>query len=116
MDIQRLQKRLREFTAARDWEQFHSPKNLAMALVAEVGELVEQFQWLTDEQSRQLADQPKSMEPLREELADVTIYLLRLADTLSVDLEAAVDAKIATNEIKYPVDVSYGNATKYNRR
>jgi NTP pyrophosphatase (non-canonical NTP hydrolase) len=116
MDIQRLQKRLREFTAARDWEQFHSPKNLAMALVAEVGELVEQFQWLTDEQSRQLVDQPKSMEPLREELADVTIYLLRLADTLSVDLEAAVDTKIAINEIKYPVDASYGNATKYNRR
>ena len=116
MDIARLQQRLREFTAERDWDQFHSPKNLAMALTSEAGELAEVFQWMTEDQSRTLDESSKNMAAAKEELADVTIYLLRLTDVLHVNLEEAVNEKIALNEAKYPVDVSRGNATKYNRR
>ena len=94
--LRALQQRLAAFAAARDWEQFHSPKNLAMALSVEVAELVEEFQWLTEEQSRALDAERR--ERVRLELADVFIYLLRMADTLDVDLLRAADDKIALNE------------------
>lgn len=106
-----LQRRLAEFAAARDWDQFHSPKNLAMALAVEAAELVEEFQWLTEEQSRAL--EPERYERVRLEAADVLIYLLRLADKLGIDLLLAVDDKIAQNELKYPADRVRGDSRKY---
>ena len=106
-----LKTRLREFAVARDWEQFHSPKNLAMALIVEAAELVENFQWLTEEQSAALA--PDKLAEVEQELADIQIYLIRLADRLNIDLEQAVDAKIALNERRYPVEKVRGSAKKY---
>jgi len=102
--------RLREFADARDWEQFHSPKNLAMALIVEAGELVEQFQWLTPEQAGQLP--PEQLQAVEQEMADVLLYLLRLADRLGVDLAAAAWRKIEINERKYPADKVRGSARK----
>jgi dCTP diphosphatase len=109
--LRALQQRLAAFAAARDWQQFHSPKNLAMALSVEVAELVEEFQWLTEEQSQALETERR--ERVRLELADVFIYLLRLADRLDVDLLRAADDKIAQNERKYPVERVRGDARKY---
>ena len=110
--LRALQHRLAAFAAERDWQQFHSPKNLAMALSVEVGELVEQFQWLTEEQSRVL--DAARYQRVRLELADVFIYLLRLADRLDVDLLQAADDKMALNARKYPVERVRGDARKYD--
>ena len=110
-ELETLRDDLRKFSAARDWEQFHSPKNLAMALSAEAGELLEVFQWLTEEQSRNL--EPKAMAAVSEEIADVLLYLVRLGDQLGVDPVAAAQRKLAENERKYPADKSRGNARKY---
>jgi NTP pyrophosphatase (non-canonical NTP hydrolase) len=109
--FEHLKTRLREFAVARDWEQFHSPKNLAMALIVEAAELVEHFQWLTEEQSASLP--PDKLAEVEQELADIQIYLIRLADRLNLDLEQAVDAKIALNERRYPVEKVRGSAKKY---
>ena len=114
LDIQGIQSTLRSFAAARDWDQFHSPKNLSMALAGEVGELVEIFQWLSEAQSIDLSDSDRQR--AAEEIADIQIYLLRLADILGVDLAKAVDQKIELNATKYPVSGSKGNATKYSQR
>lgn len=106
--VAELQARLTDFAAARDWEQFHAPKNLCMALSGEVGELLEHFQWLTTEQSEQLDD-----ETLREvglEMADVFIYLLRLAERLDVDLVAVANEKTDINEKRFPVERVHGKA------
>lgn len=116
MDIASIQHELRQFAAERDWEQFHSPKNLAIALAVEASELLERFQWLTEDESRALPDRPADYEAVVEELADVMIYLLRLADRLGVDLDRAVPDKIRKNAAKYPVHLARGNAVKYNRR
>jgi NTP pyrophosphatase (non-canonical NTP hydrolase) len=105
-----LIQRLREFAQARDWEQFHTPKNLAMALIAEAGELVEHFQWLTPAQAERLP--PEELQAVELEMADVLLYLLRLADRLGVDLEAAAWRKIEINERKYPADKVRGSARK----
>ena len=113
MSIEILQQRLRDFAVARDWVQFHDPKNLAMAMTGEVGELVELFQWLTPDQSRAIMQDAKNGPRVREELADVFGYLLRLADVLEVDLEQALTAKIEVNDRKYPVEKARGIATKY---
>lgn len=111
-DFDTIKVRIRKFAADRDWDQFHSPKNLSMALAAEAGELLEQFQWLTEEQSKSVsADKLLS---IREELADIQIYLIRLADKLSIDLAEAVEQKIEVNEKKYPADKVRGSAKKYN--
>jgi NTP pyrophosphatase (non-canonical NTP hydrolase) len=107
-----LQARVRRFAAERDWEQFHSPKNLAMALSVEVAELVEHFQWLTEEQSRTL--DARRLEQVRLELADVFIYLLRICDRLGVDLLRAAADKIVLNEQKYPADRVRGSSRKYD--
>ena len=109
--LRALQLRLAAFAAARDWEQFHSPKNLAMALSVEAAELVEEFQWLTEAESKALDTERR--ERVRLELADVFIYLLRLADRLDVDLVRAADDKIALNERKYPAERVRGDARKY---
>ena len=116
MDVAALQNELREFARARDWERFHEPKNLTMALTVEAAELMELFQWSTDRESREARSDPGILDAAREEIADVLIYLLRLSDVLGIDLESAVRTKIAVNAVKYPTDVSKGNATKYDRR
>lgn len=107
-----LAQRLRDFATARDWDQFHSPKNLAMALVAEAGELAAEFQWLTEAKSKALEED--QLARVRAESADVLIYLIRLADKLSFDLIAAANEKIAENEGRYPADVVRGSAKKYS--
>jgi dCTP diphosphatase len=106
-----LRRRLAEFAAERDWERFHSPKNLAMALAAEAGELLEHFQWLTEGQSAALA--PEQHEAVAMELADIQLYLVRLADRLGIDLIEAAHRKIAINAGKYPVEKARGIARKY---
>ena len=111
MDIQNIQEQLSDFADERDWDQFHNPKNLAMALSVEASELVEIFQWLTPEQAEEIMDSSQS-DHVKEEVADVMIYLLRLADKLGIDLECAVNDKIIQNGKKYPVNLSKGNADK----
>lgn len=110
-DLDQLRTRLRRFSAARDWDQFHSPKNLTMALSVEVAELVEHFQWLTQDESKTLSED--KLAEVRMELADVLIYLVRLADKLDIDLVEAAAAKMSSNEERYPVDQAKGNARKY---
>ena len=116
MDIKALQARLAAFARERDWEQFHSPKNLSMALAAEAGGLLEVFQWLTEAQSTALGPGDKGWELARDELADLQIFLLRLADRLGVDLEDAVEAKIRRNAERYPAELVRGDATKFSHR
>ncbi|HEY9102274.1 nucleotide pyrophosphohydrolase [Chitinimonas sp.] len=115
MDSKGLQSRLAAFAAERDWEQFHNPKNLVMALSVECAELVEEFQWLSEAEAADAMAHPERAQRIREELADVTAYLLRIADKLGVDLEAALLDKMAKNAEKYPVDAFKGSARKYNR-
>ena len=107
-----LRDELRAFAAERDWDQFHSPRNLATALAVEAAELLEPFQWLTEEQSRSLP--PDTRAAVEEELADVLLYLVRLADKLDVDLAAAARAKIVRNGEKYPVERARGSSRKYD--
>lgn len=110
MDLSELALKLKDFAQERDWEQFHSPKNLSMALSVEVSELVEHFQWLTEEKSSDLEDELLS--EVAEEIADIQIYLTRLADQLGVDIEDAVMKKLAVNASKYPVAKAHGIALK----
>lgn len=100
MDLHKLQQQLRQFASNRDWEQFHSPKNLSMALSVEVAELLENFQWLTEAQSASLDSNKR--EDVAAEIADIQIYLTMLADKLDIDIDTAVSAKIASNTVKYP--------------
>lgn len=106
-----LREQLQAFAAARDWGQFHSPKNLAIALSVEAGELLEHFQWLTEAQSRELA--PNVLAAARDEIADVLLYLIRLSDELGIDPVVAAEHKLVENDRKYPVDKARGNSTKY---
>jgi len=110
--LNQIKTRLRDFAAERDWDQFHSPKNLAMALIVEAAELVEHFQWLTEAQSQTLP--PDKLAEVEQEVADIQIYLIRLADKLGIDMEQAVNAKIELNEKKYPAEKVRGSAVKYN--
>lgn len=111
--IKDVQAKLEDFVNERDWQPFQSPKNLVMALTGEVGELVEHFQWLTQEQSAQLNQEQKS--EVQDEMADVFIYLVRLADKLDIDLVQAAKQKIDKNALKYPVEKARGNQTKYTK-
>jgi NTP pyrophosphatase (non-canonical NTP hydrolase) len=104
--------KLRAFAAARDWEQFHTPKNLAMALAGEVGELLAELQWLTPDEASRVMEDPKAAARMRSELADVTIYLVRLADGLGVDLIEASIAKLAETERRYDVEHYRGSSSK----
>ena len=110
--METLIKKLRIFAGERDWEKFHSPKNLSMALGVEVSEVMEHFQWLTEEESRNLTPEKKAL--LEGEIGDVMIYLVRLADTLGIDPLDAALKKAALNEKRYPVNKSYGKARKYS--
>jgi NTP pyrophosphatase (non-canonical NTP hydrolase) len=110
--LTQLRDALRQFAEERDWDQFHSPKNLASALAVEAAELLERFQWLTEDQSRKLA--PEELARVREEMADVLNYLVRLADKLDVNLLDAARDKIKVNAVKYPVEKARGSARKYS--
>lgn len=111
LDLDKLQQKLRDFAVERDWEQFHSPKNLSMALIGEAAEIIEHFQWLTEEQSRNLSAEQR--EKVALEIADVQLYLVRLADVLAIDIAAALDRKLAINANKYPKEKVAGSAKKY---
>ena len=112
-DLQALRDRLAQFVAERDWDQFHTPKNLAMALIVEAAELVEHFQWLTPEQSRDLPAAQRAEVEL--EIADVLLFLLRLCDKLQIDPFDAANRKLELNAAKYPIDKSRGRAAKYDK-
>ena len=109
--LQNLRNALRQFAAERDWDQFHSPKNLAIALNVEAAELLEHFQWLPDAEAAAIP--PEKCAKLREELADVLLYLIRLADKLNVDLAVAAAEKLKINATKYPVHKARGSSKKY---
>ena len=109
--MKELAQKLREFAAERDWDQFHSPKNLTMALSVEVGEVVEHFQWLSEEESYQL--NPNKLEKIKEEIGDVIIYLVMLADKLGIDPLQAAKEKIEKNRKNYPANIARGKAKKY---
>lgn len=111
--LKSLSARLDAFAAERDWDQFHNPKNLAMALAGEAGELIEHFQWLTAEQAANLSAEAR--EEVAMEAADVLLFLLRLCDKLAIDLAAAASRKLELNAKKYPVGKSRGRATKYTK-
>ena len=112
-ELLELREMLRAFAAERDWDQFHTPKNLATALSVETAELLEHFQWLKDDESHNLSDPTK--ESVAQEMADVLLYLVRLADKLNVDLAEAARRKIALNASKYPADLARGSAVKYTK-
>ena len=111
-DIDSLNERIRKFVEERDWEQYHSPKNLAMAMIVEASELVEIFQWMTEEESHNL--EPDKLRRVEEEIADVTVYLMRIADQLNINLYEAIDRKLNLNEKKYPADLVRGQSKKYS--
>jgi NTP pyrophosphatase (non-canonical NTP hydrolase) len=110
-DIESLRSKLRDFAEERDWDKFHSPKNLAAALSVEAAELLEHFQWLTESESTTLSEEKRR--EVSEELADVLLYLIRLADKLEIDLPQAAELKLHKNAEKYPVEKSKGKSTKY---
>ena len=112
LNVADIAKRLSAFARERDWEQFHSPKNIAAALSVEAAELLEIFQWLTEDQSKKLSRE--AMERVKEEAADVQLYLIRLCNLLKIDIAAAVDAKMAANARKYPVHKARGSSKKYS--
>ena len=110
-NLEDIKSQLREFVRVRNWDQFHSPKNLSMALIVEAAELVEHFQWLTEEESINI--ESKKLSEVEEEIADIFIYLMRLSDKLNINLLVAVSNKIAKNEKKYPADLVSGSSKKY---
>ncbi len=111
--LQDLKTRVNQFVVERDWAQFHTPKNLAMAMIVEAAELVEQFQWDTPTESQQLSQEKR--EAVAHELADTFVYLLRLAEVLEIDLIEAANKKIALNALKYPVEKAKGSNAKYTK-
>ena len=114
--MKELKQKLRKFAEDRNWNQFHNPKNLAMALGGEVGELLDIFQWLKEEESNLNGISDKHLAKTKEELADIFLYLIRIADKLDIDLVEEANNKIETNHQKYPIESSKDNAIKYNRR
>ena len=111
--VAELKSRVLAFAREREWEQFHAPKNLSMALAAEAGELMEHFLWATPEGSRDIAIDPVKRGKIAEELADVVIYALEFANVTGLDVAAAIEAKMAANASKYPVEKAKGRAEKY---
>ena len=114
MDLEKIKKIIREFASERNWDKYHTPKNLSMALSVEASELVEIFQWLTQEESKNIDS--KDIQSVKDEVAAILIYLIRIADKLDIDLEEAILEKIKKNADKYPVELSKDNAVKYNKR
>lgn len=112
--VAEIKARVLDFAQERDWEQFHAPKNLSMALAAEAGELMEHFLWATSEDSREVMNDPKKREEIEEELSDVIIYALEFANMTGVDVAAAIERKMAANAVKYPVEKAKGRSVKYD--
>ncbi|RUR55182.1 nucleotide pyrophosphohydrolase [Vreelandella populi] len=115
VDVKALSKALESFAQDRDWAQFHSPKNLVMALTGEVGELNEIFQWMSEQQSHTAAQNSDTAQAVKDELADVFLYLVRLAAVLGVDLDSAARDKLALNAAKYPIEKARGSSKKYDQ-
>lgn len=111
--LSEIKTRVLAFARERDWEQFHAPKNLSMALAAEAGELMEHFLWATPEASRSVVDDPSKRRKIEEELADVVIYALEFANMTGIDVAAAIETKMAANAAKYPVEKAKGRSDKY---
>jgi dCTP diphosphatase len=111
-DLEEMRQIMHDFSDSRGWDKFHSPKNLSMALSVEVSELIECFQWMTEEQSNSLS--PEQLENISDEIADVQLYLVRLADKVGIDISIAVDKKIEKNELKYPAEKVRGSSKKYS--
>ena len=114
VDLAQLAARLEQFADERDWAQFHSPKNLVMALTGEVGELNEIFQWMSEQASTEAGRNPQTAQAVKDELADVLLYLVRLSSVLGVDLNAAVQQKLKANALRYPADKVRGSSKKHN--
>ena len=114
MDLKKIKAEIDQFSMDRDWDQFHSVKNLAMALSVESSELLEIFQWLSEAESNDVKYVPLKKEKVSEEVADIIVYLLRIAGKLGIDLESAVISKMKKNAEKYPVESCRGNSKKYN--
>lgn len=115
VDFTQLAARLKHFADERDWAQFHSPKNLVMALTGEVGELNEIFQWMPEEASKEAGRDPQTAQAVQDELADVLLYLVRLSSVLGVDLDAAVQQKLKANALRYPADKVRGSSQKHSQ-
>jgi NTP pyrophosphatase (non-canonical NTP hydrolase) len=115
VDVAPLAARLEQFAVERDWAQFHSPKNLVMALTGEVGELNEIFQWMPEEASKEAGRDPQTAQAVQEELADVLLYLVRLSSVLGVDLDAAVQQKLKAHALRYPADKVRGSSKKHSQ-
>ncbi|MBD0705047.1 MAG: nucleotide pyrophosphohydrolase [Pseudomonas rhizophila] len=115
IDVKNLAASLQRFADDRDWQQFHSPKNLLLALTGEVGELCEVFQWMSEADSVAAAKHPATAQAVKDELADVLMYLVRLSSVLGVDLNEAVTSKLALNDQKYPVDKAKSTSKKYDQ-
>ena len=113
INVSRLESLLQSFAEERNWQQFHTPKNLIMALTGEVGELAEIFQWLSDDETKVILQNPKKAQAVQDELADVMLYLVRLSNVLGVDLNSAVIHKLKTNAEKYPPEKVFGSNAKY---
>jgi dCTP diphosphatase len=113
LDLKRVKLALRSFADKRDWGKFHNPKNLVMALSVESSELVEIFQWLNEGESKTITDSNEKMEQVKDEIADILMYTIRLADVLNFDISESIKSKMEKNEIKYPVEMAKGNAKKY---
>jgi NTP pyrophosphatase (non-canonical NTP hydrolase) len=114
LDLKKINSEIERFASDRDWDQFHSVKNLSMALSVESAELLEIFQWFTEEQSNKVKNDPKTMSKVEDEVADIFVYLLRIVSKTNIDLEAAVLNKLKKNAEKYPIEMSRGNSKKYN--
>lgn len=114
LNIEALQNEIVDFARQRDWEQFHTPKNLACALSVEASELLEIFQWRKTEETRRELDS-STIDHIEEEVADIAVYLFRLCQLLEIDLEEAIKAKMVKNDLKYPVEKAKGNSKKYNK-
>lgn len=113
LDINELKKTLENFARVRDWEKFHNPKNLAMALASETGELLEIFRWLNEHEAIDIKNHPEIKTAVSHELADIMLNLIRIADILEINLDTAITAKIQINDSHYPVDKVKGSAKKY---
>jgi dCTP diphosphatase len=116
LDISAIQNELRTFVSDREWEQYHTPKNIAAAFSVEAAELLEIFQWMSEKDQETLKEQTETLEHIKEEFADCMNYLLRFADVMDIDVEKALLDKIEKNKQKYPVETSKGDYVKYDKR
>jgi dCTP diphosphatase len=114
IDLKKLNNEIEKLVSERDWDQFHSVKNLSMALSVESAELLEIFQWMTEAQSNDVKNDPKVMAKIEDEVADIFVYMMRILSKTEIDLEKAVLSKLQKNAEKYPVEKSRGNSKKYN--